>query len=159
MSHTIIQEFLKPMALTIELPNAPRPDFAARRLAFSVVLGQAGVTLLAALVCLVVDGQSGAISALLGGGIGTAASLAMAVIAFGRTRRSAPMILAAFFLGELVKLVLMIGLFVAAWHWMRPSPGAMFAAYGATFLVYWIALARMLRRPVAAPRPIGAARS
>lgn len=146
------------MALTIELPNAPRPSFAARRLAFGVVLGQAAVTLLVALVCFAADGAAGAISALLGGGIGTAASLAMAVIAFGRTPRSAPMILAAFFVGELAKLVLMIGLFVAAWHWMRPSPGAMFAAYGATFVVYWIALAGMLRRPMGAPR-LGAAQS
>jgi len=147
------------MALTSEQPNASRPWLAARRLAFSVVLGQAGVTLLAALVCLAVDGETGALSALLGGGVGTAASLAMAVIAFGRTPRSAPVILAAFFLGELAKLVLMIGLFVAAWHWMRPSPGAMFAAYGATFLVYWVALAGMLRRPVVAPRPLGEAQS
>lgn len=146
------------MALTIELPNAPRPSFAARRLAFGVVLGQAAVTLLVALVCFAADGAAGATSALLGGGIGTAASLAMAVIAFGRTPRSAPMILAAFFVGELAKLVLMIGLFVAAWHWMRPSPGAMFAAYGATFVVYWIALAGMLRRPMGAPR-LGAAQS
>ena len=147
------------MALTIELPNTPRPRFPARRLAFGVVLGQAGVTLLAALGCLIVDGERGAISALLGGGIGTAASLAMAVIAFGRIPRSAPMILAAFFLGELAKLVLMIGLFAAAWHWMRPSPGAMFAAYGATFLVYWIALARLVRGPAFMPQPIGEAQS
>ena len=147
------------MALTSELPNASRPWFAARRLACRVVLGQAGVTLLAALVCLIVEGKSGAISALLGGGIGTAASLAMAAIAFGRTPRSAPVILAAFFLGELAKLVLMIGLFVAVWHWMRPSPGAMFAAYGATFLVYWVALAGMLRRPIIAPQPLGEAQS
>ena len=144
------------MALTIELPNAPRPYFAARRLAFGVVLGQAGVTLLAALVSLAVGGATGAVSALLGGGIGTASSLAMAAIAFGRIPRSAPMILAAFFVGELAKLVLMIGLFVAAWHWMRPSPGAMFAAYGATFVVYWIALAGVLPR-LAAPRSLGGA--
>ncbi len=146
------------MALTIELPNAPRPYFAARRLAFGVVLGQAGVTLLAALVSFAVSGATGAISALLGGGIGTASSLAMAAIAFGRIPRSAPLILAAFFVGELAKLVLMIGLFVAAWHWMRPSPGAMFAAYGATFVVYWIALAGVLPR-LAAPRPLGQAQS
>ncbi|MGH8219981.1 MAG: ATP synthase subunit I [Steroidobacteraceae bacterium] len=157
MSHTIVRESLKQMALTIELPNGSRPSFAARRLAFGIVLGQAGVTLLAALVSFVVGGSKGAVSALLGGGIGTAASLAMAAIAFGRTPRSALMILAAFFLGELVKLLLMIGLFVAAWHFMRPSPGAMFAAYGATFLVYWVALGGMLRRPVVLPRPLGEA--
>jgi ATP synthase protein I len=126
------------MALTIELPSA-------RRLAFGVVLGQAGVTLLAALVSLAVAGSGAAVSALLGGGVGTAASLAMAVVAFGRTgSRGAAQLLAAFFAGEIAKLAVMIGLFVAVWHWMHPSPAAMFAAYGATFLVYWVALASAL---------------
>jgi F0F1-type ATP synthase assembly protein I len=143
---------LKPMALTIELPNA-------RRLAFGVVLGQAGVTLLAALVCLAVAGRHAAVSALLGGGIGTATSLAMVLIAFGRrTAVSAPLALAAFFAGELAKLILMIALFVAVWHWMRPAPGAMFAAYGATFLVYWIALAALMPG-FGAGRPLHGARS
>src|SRR5579883_1816708 len=96
----------KPMALTIELPSA-------RRLAFGVVLGQAGVTLLAALVSLAVAGSGAAVSALLGGGVGTAASLAMAVVAFGRTgSRGAAQLLAAFFAGEIAKLAVMIGLFV-----------------------------------------------
>ncbi len=139
------------MALIIELPSA-------RRLAFGVVLGQAGVTFLAALVCLAVAGASAAVSALLGGGIGTAASLAMALIAFGRIPRSAPVILGAFFAGELAKLVLMVGLFIAAWHWMRPSPVAMFAGYGATFLTYWIAFAGALPAFAGAARPLGGAR-
>lgn len=144
------------MALTIELPNAPRPSVAARRLAFGVVLAQAGVTLLAALVSFAVGGARDALSALLGGGIGTAASFAMAAIAFGRIPRSAPVILLTFFVGELAKLVLMIGLFVAVWHWLSPSPGAMFAAYGATFVVYWIVLAGVLPR-LAVPQPLGGA--
>jgi F0F1-type ATP synthase assembly protein I len=128
------------VAITIELPSA-------RRLAFGVVLGQAAVTLAAVLAAWLIGGVNDAVSALLGGGIGTVASLAMACIAFGgRAPRSAPQILAFFFLGELVKLVLMIGLFIAAWHWMRPSPIAMLAAYGATFLVYWVALAAAVLR-------------
>ncbi len=133
------------MALTIELLNA-------RRLAFRVVLGQAAITLAAALASRMIGGTNAALSALLGGGIGTVASLAMAFIAFGGSRptRSAPQVLAFFFLGELAKLVLMIGLFVAAWHWMRPSPIAMLAAYGATFLVYWVALAGAALRGSAA---------
>lgn len=141
------------MALTIELPDA-------RRLAFWVVLGQAGVTLLAALVCFAVAGSHAAFSALLGGGIGTAASFAMAVVAFGRrTPRSALLILAAFFAGELAKLILMIALFVAVWHWLHPSPGAMFAAYGATFIVYWIALAALLRPAFGRVRPLHGAQN
>jgi F0F1-type ATP synthase assembly protein I len=123
------------VAVTIELPSA-------RRLAFGVVLGQAAVTLAAALAGQVIGGVNDAVSALLGGGIGTVASLAMALIVFGgRAPRSGPQVLALFFLGELAKLVLMVALFIAAWHWMRPSPIATLAAYGATFLVYWVALA------------------
>jgi F0F1-type ATP synthase assembly protein I len=130
---------LKQVAVTIGLPSA-------RRLAFGVVLGQAAVTLVAALASGLIGGTDDAVSALLGGGIGTVASLAMAIIAFGgRVPRSGPQVLAFFFLGELAKLALMIGLFIAAWHWMRPSPLAMLAAYGATFLVYWIALANAVR--------------
>ncbi len=135
----------KKVPVTIGLPSA-------RRLAFGVVLGQAAVTLAAALASRLIGGVSDAVSALLGGGIGTVASLAMALIAFGgRAPRSGPQWLAFFFLGELAKLTLMIGLFIAAWHWMRPSPIAMLAAYGATFLVYWVALAgAALRGSVAA---------
>lgn len=132
------------MAITIELPSA-------RRLAFRIVLGQAAVTLAAGLAGGFVGGANVAVSALLGGGIGTAASLAMALIAFGRRAvHSGPQVLGLFFLGELAKLVLMVGSFIAAWHWMRPSPIAMLGAYGATFLVYWIALASAARGGTAA---------
>jgi F0F1-type ATP synthase assembly protein I len=123
------------VAITIELPSA-------RRLAFGVVLGQAAVTLAAALAARMIGGVNDAVSAVLGGGIGTVASLAMALIAFGgRAPRNGLQILAFFFLGEMAKLILMVALFVVAWHWMRPSPVPMLAAYGATFLVYWAALA------------------
>jgi F0F1-type ATP synthase assembly protein I len=128
------------VAVTIGLPSA-------RRLAFGVVLGQAAVTLAALLAAGFIGGTSDAVSALLGGGIGTVASLVMALIAFGgRAPRSAPQVLAFFFAGELAKLASMVLLFIAVWHWMRPSPIPMLAAYGATFVVYWIALAGAARR-------------
>ncbi len=126
------------MAVTIELPDA-------RRLAFGVVLGQAAVTCAAALACWAIAGPHEAISALLGGGIGTAASLAMVALAFGPwAAASAERILVAFYTGEIAKLVLVVALFIAVLRWMRPSPGALLAAYGATFLVYWIVLAGSL---------------
>ncbi len=126
------------MAVTIELPSP-------RRLAFGVVLGQAAVTLAVALACVPVAGRWAAVSALLGGGIGTAASLAMALIAFSRrTPASAERMLAALYAGELAKLVLVVALLSAVLWWLRPAPGALLAAYGATFLVYWIALAGSL---------------
>jgi len=58
----------------------------ARRLALSVVLGQAGVTVIAALLAGLIAGPQAALSALLGGGISTAASLAMALLGFSVVR-------------------------------------------------------------------------
>jgi len=114
----------------------------ARRLAFGVVLAQAAATLLVAWVCWFLAGWNAAVSALLGGGIAAAASLAMAALAFGRWAAGGALrLLAAFYVGELAKLVVVIALFTVVLTTMRPAPVAMFAAYGATFLVYWIVLA------------------
>ncbi len=121
----------------IDLPHA-------RRLAFGVVLGQATVTLIAVLIAWVAKGRLSAYSALLGGGIGTGASLVMALVAFGRGAVDAPRALQSFYLGEALKLFLVIGLFVAAFRIPKVAPLAMFAAFVATFIVYWMALAGTL---------------
>ncbi|HZO23331.1 MAG TPA: ATP synthase subunit I [Steroidobacteraceae bacterium] len=114
----------------------------ARRLAFGVVLGQVVATLIVACLCWLLAGWNSAVSALLGGGIAAAASLAMTVLAFGRwASGSAERLLAAFYVGELAKLVVVIALFTLVLTTLRPAPAAMLAAYGATFLVYWIVLA------------------
>ncbi len=125
--------------LAIDLPQA-------RRLAFGVVLGQAGVTVIATLAALGLGGGRAALSALAGGGIATAGSLAMAALVFGRTAgASAPRALSTFYVGEAVKLVVVIVLFVVVLKVMRVAPLAMFATFAATFLVYWIALLGALR--------------
>src|SRR5205814_6985464 len=62
--------------LATDLPHA-------RRLAFGVVLGQAGVTVAAALCAWGIADRRAAFSALLGGGIATAGSLVMARLVFG----------------------------------------------------------------------------
>lgn len=122
-----------------DLPNA-------RRLAFSVVLGQAVVTGIVALASFAMAGSAGATSALLGGGISTLASLGMAVVAFGRTgSANAQRAVSAFYVGEAVKLALIVVLFVWVLKVMKVSPLPLFAAYMATFLVYWIVLARAVR--------------
>ncbi len=126
------------MAHTIELASA-------RQLAFAVVLGQAAVTLAVALACVSFAGGRAAVSALLGGGIGTLTSLAMVLLAFGSWASGrAERMLVAFYTGELAKLVLVVALFSAVLWWLKPSPGALLGAYGATFLVYWIVLAGFL---------------
>ena len=119
--------------LAIDLPRA-------RRLALRVVLGQAGVTVIAALCALALAGQRAGFSALLGGGIATVASLAMAGLVFGGTAGGAARALGMFYIGEAVKLLIVVVLFVVVLRVVRVAPLAMFAGFAATFLVYWIAL-------------------
>ena len=120
--------------LAIDLPQA-------RRLAFGLVLGQAGVTVTAALCAWGIADRRAGLSALLGGGIATAGSLAMARLALGGgAGADARRALSALYLGEALKLVLVIVLFVGVLKVVRVAPLAMFAAFAATLLVYWIAL-------------------
>lgn len=126
--------------VAIDLPNA-------RRLAFGVVLGQAVVTGMVALVSFGLAGPLAAGSALLGGGISTLASLGMAVVGFSQGSANAQRVVTAFYAGEAVKLTVMIVLFVLVLKTMEISPVPLFAAYLATFVVYWIVLAGFLRTP------------
>ncbi len=123
----------------IDLPHA-------RRLAFGVVLGQAVVTATAGLVALGVAGKVASLSALAGGGIATLGSLAMAALVFGGACASAQRALGAFYVGEAVKLVIVVVLFVVALKMMRVAPLAMLAGFAATYLMYWVALAGALPR-------------
>lgn len=134
------------MAIVIDLP-------AAKRLAFGVVRGQAAVTAAAALVGFAVGGPHIAISCALGGAIGTIASLGMALLAFGGKGPASPArILGTFYAGEVVKVVLAVISFILVLKLTGAAPLPMFAAYMATFLVYWIVLARMALPALAATR-------
>jgi ATP synthase protein I len=125
----------------------------ARRLALSVVLGQAGVTVICALLAGLIAGPRAALSALLGGGISTAASLAMALLGFGGRSAADPQrMMRAFFVGETAKIALMIVLFVMVLKTMKVVPLAMLGTYVATFFVNWVALANALP-------PLGGARA
>jgi ATP synthase protein I len=109
------------------------------------VLGQLGLTAVIALLCLFVAGPLAAKSAALGGGISALASLAMALLAFGQgPGADAQRIARGFYVGEGVKLAVMIAAFVVVLRTTRVSMGAMFGAYVATFFVYWLALANAL---------------
>jgi F0F1-type ATP synthase assembly protein I len=134
------------VAIVIDLP-------AAKRLAFGVVRGQAAVTAVAALVALALGGAHVAVSAALGGAIGTVASLGMALMAFGGKGPSNPArILGTFYAGEIVKVALAIVSFILVLKLAGASPLPMFAAYMATFIVYWIVLARMALPALSATR-------
>ena len=121
--------------IAIDLPNP-------RRLALSVVLGQATVTLLCALVSWAIADSRAAVSALLGGGISSVASLAMALVAFRKEASMSPQrALSAFFTGEAAKVAVVIVLFVVVLKTMQVVPLAMLGAYIATFVVFLVVLA------------------
>jgi ATP synthase protein I len=118
----------------IDLPHA-------RRLAFGLVLGQAAVTLVAALCALGLSGRLAAQSAGLGGGIATLGSLVMASLVFAsRTGRDPQRALTAFYVGEAGKLAVVIGLFVLVLKSVKVAPLAMLATFAVAVLVYWIVL-------------------
>jgi F0F1-type ATP synthase assembly protein I len=105
------------------------------------VLGQAVLTLIAALAGWLAGGRVTALSALLGGGIATLASLAMVAVVFRPSAAATPArLLGTFFGGEVLKLVVVVALFVAVLRWLHPAPLALLATYAGTFVVYWVAL-------------------
>jgi len=68
----------------------------------------------------------------------------MAVLAFAGTAAGAPRIVAAFYVGEAVKIAVIAALFVAVLATVRVVPLAMLAGFAVTYLVYWIALVTAL---------------
>jgi ATP synthase protein I len=131
----------------------------ARRLAFSVVLGQAAVTLICALACWLIADAHAALSAALGGGISSAASLAMALLGVGGRSAADPQrVMRAFLVGETAKIALVIVLFVAVLKTMKVVPLAMLGTYIATFFVFWVALANALPPLGLGRPPAGAAK-
>ncbi len=123
----------------------------ARRLAFSLVLGQAAVTTLAALLAWSIAGREAALSALLGGSISTVASLVMATVSFARQASAdAQRALIALFAGEAAKVAVVIALFVVVLKTMRVVPLAMLGAYIATILVVFGVVLANARVPASA---------
>jgi ATP synthase protein I len=124
--------------LAIDLPQA-------RRLAFGVVLGQAAVTVIMALAVWAWAGRLAGMSALIGGGVSTAGSLAMAVLGFRTPEQAGGVaLLVGLLVGEAAKFAVIIVLFVLVLTLMKTSAVAMLVTYVATFLVYWIVLASWL---------------
>lgn len=116
-----------------------------RRLAFRVALGQAAVALAAAALSWVIADFRAALSAALGGGISSVATFAMALLSFSKGAATDPLrAIRAFFVGEAVKVTVVIALFVVVLKTMKIVPLAMLGGYIATFFVFWIVLAKGL---------------
>jgi ATP synthase protein I len=90
-------------------------------------------------------GTPGAIWALIGGSIGVIATLAQVLVAFGGAAGQEPKeVVRAFYRGSAVKFGVTVLLFVLALRGHRVVAAPLFSAYVATFLVYWVVLARSL---------------
>jgi ATP synthase protein I len=116
----------------------------AQREALLIIAAQAVMTVLLALVCLGVWGELAGRSALLGGGIGTLGSLVQASFGMRRLKAGADaqQLLGAMYRGEAMKVAVTVLAFVWVLRAMRVAPAALFCVYAATFVVYWLALAR-----------------
>jgi ATP synthase protein I len=119
-------------------------DFAhARRQALMLVAAQVAITGLIAALCAAISGAPAALAALVGGGIGVSASLVQVLSSFRAGAAGNPAAIArGFYRGEALKVAVTVLLFILALRPRRFMPGALFAGYVATFVAYWLALAR-----------------
>ena len=114
-----------------------------RRRAVSVVLWQGLLGAAVAAVCLAVWGSRAGASALLGAGIGVAATslMAFAMLRHGEGA-SAQRVAWSFFSGWVVKVGFTLALLVMAFRSTKVDAVALLAAYVATFFGYWFGAAR-----------------
>ena len=114
-----------------------------RRQALAVVLSQVLLGAAVAAVCFAISGSRAGASALLGDGIGVAATSLMA-FAMLRHGEGATLMRAmiGFFLGWLVKVGFTVALLVTAFRSPNVEAVPLLAAYVATFFGYWFGAAR-----------------
>jgi ATP synthase protein I len=131
--------------------SAVNVDFAAvRHQAFAVVVGQVVVAIGCALVAYALaqhDASLSARSALVGGGISAAATLAQVVVGLRSSAGKSPKeVMRGFYRGSAMKFVVTVLLFVLALRGHRLLPAPLFVTYALTFLIYWLALAKSLKK-------------
>ena len=108
-----------------------------------LVAAQVAIAGLVAALCAALSGAPAALAALVGGGIGVAASLVQVLGSFRAGAAGNPAAIArGFYRGEALKVAVTVLLFMLALRARRFMPGALFAGYVATFVAYWLALAR-----------------
>ncbi len=125
-------------------------DFASvRRQGLWVVVGQVFVALAGGLIGYLTRGQLASISALIGGGIGAAATLVQVIVGLRNSAGRTPQaVVSGFYRGSAMKLVVTVVLFVLVLRGRQLAAAPLFVTYVATFLVYWVALSRTLRGQV-----------
>ena len=93
------------------------------------------------------DASLAAWSALVGGGISAAATLVQVVVGVRNSAGQAPKeVMRGFYRGSAMKFVVTVMLFVLALRGHRLQPAPLFVTYALTFLIYWLALAKSLKK-------------
>lgn len=108
--------------------------------------GQVAISVIVALICAAVIGAPAGLAALVGGGIGVAASIVQVAASFRRTTTDPRAIARGFYRGEALKIAVTVLLFIVALRRRSLPPGPLFAGYVATFAAYWVALAQLAGR-------------
>ena len=116
--------------------DATSSDSDIRPLASRILLAQTGAGAAVALACLGVWGRNAFVSALAGAGIGVVANMYMTfrILQPVRTPYRA---LGRLYLGQLVKVLLTVVLFVLAARMPHLSWPALLLGYAATLVVFW----------------------
>ncbi|TDJ68958.1 MAG: hypothetical protein E2O35_01985 [Proteobacteria bacterium] len=113
----------------------------SRRVVLNVIAGQIGVTLVAALVMALVVSARGGYSALVGGGIGILPNYYFAVRLFKRSWSMSPATaLRGIYLGEGIKVVFTVALFVLAMRVLDVEVWVVVLAYLLTVAATWVAV-------------------
>ncbi len=113
----------------------------AKQVTRKITAIQLSLTLLIAVASLVLGSFKTAYSASIGGGISTLVTLYFASRVFSvRAGEPAAKIARAFYLGEVVKLLLTVVLLSVALLWLDVSPLPLLLAYIAALMAYWLAL-------------------
>jgi ATP synthase protein I len=120
-------------------------SYAKARQGTYIIVGlQLGMTVLAALVAALAAGSTAAWSALAGGFINVVASLYMALKLFASGPGAGPQQwLGRFLIGEALKFVITVALFVFAIVVLKAAFLPLILAYMATYVAYWIGMVRI----------------
>lgn len=111
-------------------------DTETRRVAGRILVAQLAVTVVVAVLAYVVAGALAGGSAALGGGIGITANLYMTLTSL-RPSSNARQAVRRLYVGQAIKVVLTLAMFIAAAKSFAVSWPAMLVAYVATLLAFW----------------------
>jgi ATP synthase protein I len=115
---------------------ATRPDIELRPLAYRVLLAQVVAGAVVTLIALAIYGRAAGLSALIGASTGVIANLYMTFMAL-RPARTPQGALGRLYFGQLVKVAITVGLFLAAVRFTHVVWPALLIAYAATLVVFW----------------------